>query len=482
LLAGPWPSPGRPDEGRENISPTPSNDPSADVLAQAKPPFLRRVRVGGYKSIAFCDVTLEPLTILVGRNASGKSNFLDALAFLRDCVKGGVPEAVQRRGNMQTLLCRSMESNALTFEIETSFTAGANHTEHQAHYRLNIPAVLTAGFLAHGEPEEWLSIEERVTGWRGSVTGLGVPRTVQVFSGKVEPGIQIPPTNTIPLSIASGQLMLNYLGQPPYSEWAECLRRMAFYDFIPDAMRPLKELTSGQLLDRTGGNLASVLDSTRQNDNWAFKRVGGYLSAVVPEVERFGTVRYGGYETIHFWLGFDGPDKTLDFDAGSMSDGTLRVLAALTAAFQSVLPYGCPSVVGIEEPESTLHPAAMRALVDALDEATLRTQILLTTHSAEMLDNPTIRPENVRVVQMIDGQTVIAPVDEASVEIVRQKLDTLGGLGRQNQLEPDGDDHAHFLRPGEANAGELDRCRGVHPGRCQRPSRRAPRTRPVRGP
>ena len=82
----------------------------------------------------------------------------------------------------------------------------------------------------------------------------------------------------------------------------------------------------------------------------------------------------------------------------------------------------------------------MRALVDALDEATLRTQVLLTTHSADMLDNPTINPENVRVVQMIDGRTVIAPVDAASVDIVRRDLNTLGGLERDNLLEPDPDD------------------------------------------
>ena len=75
-----------------------------------------------------------------------------------------------------------------------------------------------------------------------------------------------------------------------------------------------------------------------------------------------------------------------------------------------------------------------------MDEATTRTQILLTTHSVELLDNPTIKPENVRVVQMIDGQTVIGPVDEASVEIVRRKLSTLGGLERDNHLEPDLDD------------------------------------------
>ena len=96
--------------------------------------------------------------------------------------------------------------------------------------------------------------------------------------------------------------------------------------------------------------------------------------------------------------------------------------------------------MAIEEPETALHPAAMRALVDALDEATGRNQILLTTHSAEMLDNPTIRPENVRVVQMVDGRTEIGPVDAASVEIVKRQLNTLGGLERENRLEPDPDD------------------------------------------
>jgi len=164
------------------------------------------------------------------------------------------------------------------------------------------------------------------------------------------------------------------------------------------------------------------------------------LSAVVPDVERFEVVRYGEYETIHFWLGSSGPDKKRDFDAASMSDGTLRVLAVLTAAFQNVLRYDPPSVVGIEEPESALHPAAMGALVAALDEATLRTQILLTTHSPDLLDAAEIKPANVRVVEMIDGQTVIGSVDEASVSIVRDRLSKLGGLERERQLQPDPDD------------------------------------------
>jgi predicted ATPase len=392
----------------------PEKETDHEVEEWTKPPFLRRVRIRGYKSIAFCDVELEPLTILVGRNAAGKSNFLDALAFIGDCVRVGIPEAVQRRGNMQSLLCRSVESNALGFELETSFTAGANHTEHRALYRLHIPVASVDGLLTHGMPEERLSIKELSTGWKGIMEGLGLP--------------------------LRGVRALNSLAQQPYIEWAEALRRMRFYNFIPEAMRAPQLPNPGQMLDQKGQNLARVLAGTQQYDNEAYQRIGSYLYAVVPEIERFEVVRYGEYETVHFWLASNGPDKKLHFDASSMSEGTLRALAALTAAFQSVLPWGCPSVVGIEEPESALHPAAMRALVAALDEATLRTQILLTTHSPDLLDAAEIKPENVRVVRMIDGRTEIGKVDEASVSIVRDQLSSLGGLERDRQLEPDPDD------------------------------------------
>jgi predicted ATPase len=64
-----------------------------------------------------------------------------------------------------------------------------------------------------------------------------------------------------------------------------------------------------------------------------------------------------------------------------MSDGTLRALAALTAVFQIIPPHGPPSLVAIEEPETGLHPSAMQTLLSAFDEATLRTQMLITTHS-----------------------------------------------------------------------------------------------------
>src|SRR6516225_4223257 len=86
------------------------------------PPFLRRVRIRGFKSISFCDVRLQPLTILVGRNAAGKSNFLDALAFLRDTMEFGIGEAVKRRNGWSSLICRTSDRQIIQIELEIAFT------------------------------------------------------------------------------------------------------------------------------------------------------------------------------------------------------------------------------------------------------------------------------------------------------------------------------------------------------------------------
>src|SRR5260370_11441097 len=108
----------------------------AEGNVRSKPPFVRRVRIRGYKSIAFCDVTLEPLTILVGRNASGKSNFLDALAFLRDIVKLGVSEAVKRHGGGEAILCRMQEDRVVSIEIESEYPISGDTHRWHATYRI----------------------------------------------------------------------------------------------------------------------------------------------------------------------------------------------------------------------------------------------------------------------------------------------------------------------------------------------------------
>ncbi len=397
----------------------------ADTDEWTKPAFLQRVTIRGYKSIVFCDVALKPLTILVGPNASGKSNFLDALSFLRDLLEKGTVEAVSLHGGRKAILPRSAPGTTVSISVNAQFQKQVSRADCFANYSVEVklparsrPVVLTEavrirvgtdgteiGFDRKNENVKWLGFPDR----------------------KSSPQIRWCP---------SDRSMLRLYGETPLLELWEGIGGIGIYNFSPDAIRKLHEPAPGQILERDGHNLASVIESVGEISEDTISRVQAYLSAIVSEVQAIKVVHYGEYETIRFLLDSGNGRKALNFDAASMSDGTLRALAALVAAFQIQLPCG-PSVVGIEEPETALHPAAMGALVDALDEATSHKQILLTTHSADLLSDRDLRPSQVLVVRNSEGQTQITPVDAASKEIIRRELSTLADLHRQDHLDLD---------------------------------------------
>jgi predicted ATPase len=119
-----------------------------------------------------------------------------------------------------------------------------------------------------------------------------------------------------------------------------------------------------------------------------------------------------------------------------MSDGTLRALAVLTAVFQFGDRAPAP-LIGIEEPETALHPAAAGLLLDCLREGTRDRQVIVTTHSPDLLDNDEIGAEQLLAVISVDGKTTIGPVDAASRNALRDSLYRAGELLRLGQLEPD---------------------------------------------
>jgi predicted ATPase len=429
---------------------------------RTKLPFLRRARIRGYKSIAFCDVQLQPLTILVGRNAAGKSNFLDALAFLRDVMKVGVADAVNMkpRGGWSSLICRSAATSRIEIEIETDFACGRpfQRISDELGSSTGLPAMpgelpnltgvhftaiyrLEFSLGPHSAPiisKELLDIvDESNRRWTGFEVHNGDIQGFKSGSGTASELLDLPDLMKLSAARRPDFPLLSFIGTQPYVELGEGLRWMAFYNFIPDAIRGLSGPTAGQLLDKHGWNLASIIDGLEELEPESVQRVGDYLTVIAPEIENFTAIRLGAYETVRFRLRGDNSQETLEFDAGSMSDGTLRALAALMAAFQVVLPRGYPSVVGIEEPESALHPAAMRALVDALDDATQRTQVLLTTHSADLLSGRDVRTGQVLVVRNRGGKTYITAVDKASREIIQKELYTLAELQRMDKLDVD---------------------------------------------
>ena len=396
----------------------------------AKPPFLRRVRIRNYKSIAFCDVALEPLTVLVGRNGSGKSNFLDALRFVRDILKTNLDAALEDRGGWVGVLSRWATPGTISFELELAADPAADNERTAADYHLTITSdadgtpVVRESIRPHDRRGGEAATERSPESVRKLIEAI---RTAG--GGKYQ---------HLDLSFLEeiGHDKLTLLMSQPNGALATGLRQTSFHNFDLRALRRPRQSTPGALLEDDARNLAGVV---RRSDPDTLDRVRQFLSVIVPEVTGFDALPVGSFDTIRFWVNQGDGLSRLDFDAAAMSDGTLRALAALMAVYQADRPFG-PHLVGIEEPETALHPAAASALVGALDEATLSTQVLITTHSADLLDHPTIRPENVRVVQMVDGRTVIGTVDEASREIVKDGLNTLGGLERDDSLGIDLDD------------------------------------------
>jgi predicted ATPase len=350
-------------------------------IVHAKPPFLKRVRIRNYKSIAFCDVTLEPLTILVGRNATGKSNFIDALEFLRDIMMNGVNEATNRHGGADSIRCRATDESAIHIDIDCTMQGYHEGPDADVSYKIIIDKSLGGGVeLVY----EMMSCESRKNDLLFSFE-----RTNKLIAVRHGSSLFAITDKSLP---SADTAFAGTLVQLQKQNLCKFISTMNFYSIDPSVLRVPQLPYPESFLVGSASNLASVILATQEADPRAAERAAGYLNAVARSVKFTGVLPAGGYNILEFDTSeniddWDGPlRKPMRFPAASMSDGTLRAFACLMAVFQTVKPYGSPSLVAIEEPETGLHPAAMRALVAAFDEATSLTQILITTHSPDLLE------------------------------------------------------------------------------------------------
>jgi predicted ATPase len=145
--------------------------------------------------------------------------------------------------------------------------------------------------------------------------------------------------------------------------------------------------------------------------------------------------RVGHMETLEFRQHVEGSKEPWRFPAINMSDGTLRALGILVALLQARVEDRV-RVVGIEEPEVALHPAAAGILRDALRDGSRHAQVIVTSHSPELLDASDVSAEEIVSVMAEQGKTLIATLDEATRSTLEDRLYTAGELLKTNQLTP----------------------------------------------
>jgi predicted ATPase len=237
--------------------------------------------------------------------------------------------------------------------------------------------------------------------------------------------------------------LVNAAGLPPFRPVFDALSTMGFYNISPAKIRELQAPDQGDLLGRDGENLASVLARLGVAHPAIKQRIEEYLARVVPGIVGFDAIRVGHMETIEFRQRVEGAREPWRFPAINMSDGTLRALAVLTALFQFGDPaHATAQLIGIEEPETALHPAAAGLLLDCLREGARDRQVVITTHSPDLLDNESITADQLLAVRAVDGKTTIGPIDAASCQAIQASLYRAGELLRREQLDPDESSHS----------------------------------------
>jgi predicted ATPase len=232
--------------------------------------------------------------------------------------------------------------------------------------------------------------------------------------------------------------LVNASGLPAFRPIYEALSRMGFYSLNPDRIRDLQSPDAGQLLARDGSNITSVLAQLKKHNQSRKQRIEEYLSKVVPGVHGVDVKVVGPKETLEFRQQVAGSRDPWRFLAANMSDGTIRALGILVALFQAGNGTGAHvPLVGIEEPEIALHPAAAGLLLEGLREASRSTQVIVTSHSPDLLDDEDLDIGSLLAVYAEAGSTHIAKLDQAGRAAALKRLYTPGELLRMNQMRPD---------------------------------------------
>lgn len=376
---------------------------------------IQEILIRHYKSIGQCRIKLGNISILVGPNGVGKSNFIDAIKFVQEAVSNGLEYPIRQRGGIDSVRRRSA-GHPTHFGIRLNITLSDGAT---ASFAFEVGAQPNGSYIVQAEKVAILHPDKSESYY-------------EVRKGDI---VNISADLEVSPKITSDRLLIVSLsGVERLRPLFDHLSKMQAYNVNPAAIRQLQPHEIGDVLAYDGKNVASVFRRMKENNPEATGRIEQYLRAVNSMIEGVDYKAFGPQETLEFRQFVQTARPPWRFTANSMSDGTLRSIGTLIALFQFDRDGRVPSVVMLEEPEITIHPGAAGILMDAIFEASNSTQIIATTHSPDLLDHRRLSIDNIKVVRSVNGETGILNADAASADAVRQQLYTPGELLRSRQL------------------------------------------------
>lgn len=340
---------------------------------------LEKITIRGFKSIRALEAfELKGLNLLIGANGAGKSNFVDFFRFLREYLHGPhrLDNFVRSNGKADAFLFNGPKA---TQEIFVHLVSSLHQDDLNLILRANLDGELT---------ELWSGQEN-------------------------EGGAESP------------------LADPMDTSWESAFTSFVYHfhdTSTTAAMRRDQYLHEWRELKPDAGNIAAFLYRLRQTDKDRYAEIRYHVRLVAPYFDDFILKPEQSGPAQQIRLEWRQKGNSTEFQPYQFSDGTIRFIC-LAAALLQPTP---PDVIVIDEPELGLHPFALGVLASMLRQASDRSQIIVSTQSAPLLD--AFEPEEVIVVDRENGASRFRRLEAGPLQDWLQDY-SLGQLWQKNVLE-----------------------------------------------
>ncbi|MDP3103025.1 MAG: AAA family ATPase [Candidatus Methanoperedens sp.] len=414
---------------------------------------ITKIRLSNFKSFKDLDVELGKFNVFVGANASGKSNFIQILKFLRDIKNHGLDNAISMQGGVEYLRNINLgQSDELSLEVTTddlfmSFLPETNINEriridrYETIYKIIIKFKNeVAGYemsdetiaqkcnfvkLVRNNSDEKNKFDEKEIHGKGEILISRLNGKIN-FNSTQPDEVKIKEEDILPPFLRndkeSKSLLLQYLYfiSPFFSDFS-------IYDIDPKLPKKATPITGKADLEEDGSNLAIVLKNILENEDNK-RKLSNLVRDVLPFVEEIGVEKLADRSLIFKLREIYSENQYLP--ASFLSDGTIYITALIIALYFDSKP-----IIIIEEPERNIHPYLISRLINMMKEVSEEKQIIITTHNPEVIKHAGL--ENIYLVSRDkEGfSTISKPSEKEEIKIFLENEMGIEDLYVQNLLE-----------------------------------------------
>lgn len=365
--------------------------------------MIKRIHVSGYRSVRDLELELQPINVLTGPNGCGKSNLYNSLVLIGRAAQGQLARAIAEEGGTPSVFWAGGERVRYTRKKPPKrVVLGFEGTEFGYEIQIGLP-----GFNEHALGTLF-TLDPRVK--EEYIWPSETKRRVLMLK-RDEPSAWLRNSEgnmiTYPFAVSKHESVLSQIIDPHlYPEISalrnEILRWRFYHHFRTDGDSPARLPQIGvqtEVLSRDGADLAAALETVLEIGD------EGLLHETISRAFGGAKLQIEATDTL-FSMKLEVPGLLRPLQARELSDGQLRFLC-LCAALLSPRP---PSLLALNEPETSIHPDLIDPLARLIVGAAKYTQLWITTHSyplAERIERHSGVPR-VRLC-MVQGETIVDP-------------------------------------------------------------------------